>query len=110
MNWKTLNSSRKGVNEMAMTKQHTVVVKPSFVCPGINEGCCTIHIYEGSAKWSKVYTSERDAVQEAREMGLIDQNNLDGKLGDQAQHPLLRAMAHEVPIDLEDMKRRGFHK
>jgi predicted Zn-dependent protease with MMP-like domain len=104
-----MNSNWKEVNEMVMTKQHMVVVRPSFVCPGINEGCCTIHIYEGSAKWSKVYTSEKDAVQEAREMGLIDQNNQDGKLGDQAQHPLLRAMAHEVPIDLEDMKRRGFH-
>ena len=93
-----------------MAKQHTVRVKPSFISPGINEGLCTICIYEGSVKWCKVYSSEKDAVQEARAMGLIDQNNPDGKLGDQAQHPLQRAMAHEVSIDIEDMKQRGFHR
>jgi hypothetical protein len=92
------------------TNGHMIRVNPSFVRPGINEGLCTICIYEGSVKWSKVYSSAKDAVQEAREMGLIDKNNPDGRLGDQAQHPLLRAMAHEVFIDIEDMKQRGFHK
>lgn len=95
---------------IGMTKGQMIKVKPSFICPGINEGICTICIYEGSVKWSKVYTSVKDAAQEAREMGLIDKNNPDGKLGDQAQHPLLRAMAHEAFIDTEDMKQRGFRK
>jgi hypothetical protein len=105
-----MNSNWKEVNEVAMTEQNKVIVRPSFVCPGLNERRCTIRLYEGAVIWSKVYTSDKDAWQEAREMGLIDQNNPDGKFGDQAQDPLLRAMAKEVSVDIEDMKRRGFHK
>jgi hypothetical protein len=86
-----------------------ISLKPSFIRPGLGDDC-TICLHEGPEIWQKVYRSEQAAWAEARELGLIDKHNSTGQMGDQARHPLLRAMISDVDIELEEIKKRGFHK
>lgn len=85
------------------------LVKPSFIPPGLG-GECTISLVHEPDRWWKLYRSEELAWKEAREMGLINDNNARGEIGDPAAHPLLRALSAEVGVDPAELVRRGFHK
>jgi len=85
------------------------LVKPSFIPPGL-VGDCTISLLNGSDRWWKLYRSEELAWTEARDMGLINDDNARGEAGNLATHPLLRALVPEVGVDPAELKRRGFRK
>jgi len=98
-----------GTEETRLTPSSRVLVKPSFVRPGIGDAC-TLCLHEGSQIWRKTYRSEEFAWQEASELGLIDENNSRGERGDPAQHPLSRALIPETKIDIVTIASRGFRK
>ena len=85
------------------------LVKPSFIPPGLG-GECTINLEQGSVKWWKLYRSDRAALTEAIEMGLILEPDQRPQGGDLAVHPIQRSFVSEVEIDPAELTRREFNK